>query len=71
MHRSESIRTKRLLRPAPIAPSSRWPCAPGYSLKVAVFHDPDANISGVRSVSSFAISSAYFSPLLILKEKIF
>lgn len=45
--------------------------APGNSLKLALFHDPDASMSAVRSVSSLTISSANLGPLDTLKEMTF
>ncbi|KAK4232062.1 hypothetical protein QBC38DRAFT_143987 [Podospora fimiseda] len=44
------------------------PCHKDHSLKVAVFHAPDASISAVRSVSSLTISRANFGPFVILNE---
>lgn len=42
-----------------------------HSLKLAVFHAPDASMSAVKSVSSLTISSANLGPLEILKEMTF
>lgn len=66
----EVVRLYARRRPlANIAPSSDSPLK--HPLKFAVFHDPDASMSAVRSVSSLTISSANLGPLETLKEMTF